>query len=166
MFDTHYSLVYLGSFYSEDENVKRIFKYRFKTQKHTYIVDVEEYKQQIFILKFYLKNHRLSDNRYSFRTNERKAMRILGTCMKISLKIYEKYPLASFGFIGGNDIGEHKSNNKRYRLYKKITENIFSPKKFYHYKDDKSSMYIIFNKENTEIDQKQIIEEISKHYDL
>lgn len=166
MFDTCLPFVHLGSFNSTDNNIEKVFKYRFKTPKYTYIVDVELFKYQIFIIKFYLKEQALSDNRFSYRTHEGVAAEVLGTCLHIASELYKAYPLASFGFVGGNDVGENKENNKRYRIYKNISLHFFSPDKFNHFRDDKNSLYLMFNKFNIDINQQVVMDEIIEHYHL
>lgn len=166
MFLVPLSFAYLGNFPSENEDVERCYKFRFKTNKHTYIVDIEQYKNQIFILKFYLKNHRNSKNRFSFRTHEGQATAILSTCLKIAVELYIKIPLASFGFVGGNDVDEKISNNKRYRIYKAVAFRFFSEEKFEHYKNDKNSLFLLFNKENQTINKEEVILQIEKTYTI
>lgn len=56
--------------------------------------------------------------------------------------------MASFGFIGEHSIGEEKDNTKRFRIYKRVTENYFPPEKFEHAINIENSSYLILNKKN------------------
>lgn len=167
MFDTSFKFIHLGNFESNDSNIEKIIKFRFKTHKNnTYIVDVEKYKENVYIIKYYLKNHSLSENKYSLRTNENIAHKIFGTCLEIAQYLLEKDKKASFGYIGVNDITESKVNTKRYRIYKKISESFFNPDNFVHYQNDKNSLYLILNKYNKNINEEYIIKAISENFDV
>lgn len=93
------------------EEIKHTFNCRFNQQ---YIVNVERYDNEIYIIKFHLKNHSNSDNKYSILSGLHDMPRILATCIKIMLDIYDKNPYASFGFIGANSLGETQNNTKRF----------------------------------------------------
>jgi hypothetical protein len=45
-------------------------------------------------------------------TNEGRCSRIVGTCFSIFLTIYEKNPLASFGFLGAHTIDQKKEYSR------------------------------------------------------
>lgn len=167
MFDTSFHFVYLGNFASSDKNIERILKFRFKTQNgNVYIIDVENYKNNIYIIKYYLKNHRLSEYKYSFRTNENVANRIFGTCLNVASEILNKDCKASFGYVGANDIDEKKENTKRYRVYKRISERFFSPKNFTHYQNDKNSLYLMLNNSNSDLEISTILKLLATNYEI
>ena len=85
-----------------------------------YIVRVEEYKYDIYAVKFYQKSHSLSKNKYRIMTNTNEPRRIIYTCINIMLAIYKKNNRASFGFIGVNGFNENVICTKRYRVYSRI----------------------------------------------
>ena len=89
--------------------------------------------------------------------------RIFSTCIQIAALILQKDPLASFGFIGENSIGEDSQNTRRYRIYRVLSERYFSPKAFIHEKDDFNSTYFIINKKN-KVDKKLIEKKFNEYY--
>ena len=140
------------------------FLYRFKTEKkETYLVLVEEYVNQLFVVKFYLKAHQHSKNKYkelickldscqehkkdSVPRNSRK---IIFTCMEVCRQLSEQYPLHSFAFIGCPKLGtdETYENNQRFRIYGKIALTFVSNDNFRHYEDKKYSVFILINQAN------------------
>lgn len=96
-----------------------IYTFRSTKSNLVYLVRVEHYKMDIYIIKFYLKSNQNSPHKYNLLTNTFDPHRIINTCIRILLDIYQKDSKASFGFIGANRIGENEDNTKRYRVYKK-----------------------------------------------
>src|SRR5690606_29310101 len=96
-----------------------------------YIAIVEEYDHKIFVVKFFLKNHSSSKNKYNFVTNKgsASASKVIRTVINIILEVIKGNELASIGFLGSekfsnkNNIKEGKSNTQRFRIYKYITNN-------------------------------------------
>ena len=86
--------------------------------------------------------------------------------MKIGKDIQKNNDLASFGFIGANDLGEGKDNTKRYRVYKKIVKEFFSSENYYHVRSDENSLYLILNKQNKNIDKNKIINTIAENFEI
>ncbi len=175
MFNGYYetTLVYSGPSKTNSEIVLKESLYRFKTDKNqTYIVMVEQYHHDIFIIKFYLKAHRNSDFKYNFLTGFHEPSRILGTCLQIAISILKANPKASLGFIGAATIDEIKAKletdkarkdakdqgqefiespkkpTKRFSVYIGVAANFFSPEKFLHVEDQKNNAYAIINKNN------------------
>ena len=133
--------------------------YRFKTRfNRFYIVEVEQYQHHVYIIKFYLKNHRNSPNKFSLMTNykdqegqrhfDNDGFRIMSTCVRIMLRIREADPLASGGFIGANRVGEGMCNTKRFQIYRQLAVTFFDPKHFYHYPNVAESAYFIQARNN------------------
>ena len=124
------------------------------------MVHVEEYPHYVHVLKFYLKNHRLSHKKYNLLTNLHDPLSVIGTCVEIMLYFYAKNPFASFAFIGANSLAEHTiKNTKRFRIYRRLMENSFSPFTFNHRTYEDKSAYVLLNKDNTE---QNILEKVEK----
>jgi hypothetical protein len=131
---------------SEYEIVNHIltFNCRFNQQ---YIVNVEEYPNDVFVIKFHLKSHTRSDKKYSLTTNLNDMGRVVATCLTIMMWfLTEKNPKASFGFVGANSIDE-KGTSKRFKIYERLMSNVFSPLKFAHYTFLKSNAYLLLNRD-------------------
>ena len=86
------------------KHVEHLTIYQFNTEKYPYLIEVERYPCQIYVFKFYRRIHKKNKQRFNLMTNEGKCSRIVGTCFSIFLSIYEKNPLASFGFLGAHTI--------------------------------------------------------------
>lgn len=121
--------------------------YRFKSSKSNlvYIVRVECYEYHIYAVKFYLKSHALSKDKYKMLTNTYEPRKIINTCINIMLSIYEADPRASFGFVGANGFGEDVNCTKRYRVYSRMIATYFSNNYFYHKENIEKSAYMLIN---------------------
>jgi hypothetical protein len=149
MIHSGYSFNFIHTKAIKEKYHLREHKYAFKTRLNKrYIVNVEEYQHKLFVIKFYLKSHEHSKNKYNLLANNGDAFRILSTCVNIILHTLAKTPTASFGFIGEHSIGEEKNNTQRFRIYKRVTENYFPADKFEHALNVENSSYLILNKKN------------------
>lgn len=149
MIEEAYPFLFIQNMRDQQGVALGIRLYRFKSAKSklTYIVRVEEYPQHVYAIKFYLKNHRNSPNKYRLMTNTNEPRRIINTCVNVMLSIYEEDPKASFGFIGSNGIDEDTyCCTKRYRIYTKLMARYFSNEKFKHLENKGKSTYIMLNK--------------------
>lgn len=118
-----------------------IYTFRSTKSNLVYLVRVEHYRMEVYIIKFYLKSNRNSPHKYSLLTNTFEPRRILNTCVNILLDIYRDNPDASFGFIGANLIGESEANTKRYRVYKKIVTTYFTDIYFHQLQCGEKRLY-------------------------
>lgn len=140
-----------------------IYSFRSTKSSLTYLVRVEHYKMDVYIIKFFLKNNRLSPYKYNLLTNTFEPRRIINTCINILLDVYHTHPEASFGFIGANKIGETEDNTKRYRVYKKIVTTYFTDIYFYHHYNVDKSAYILINKAKLK-ESPTLIQEIEQFF--
>ncbi len=78
--------------------------YTFKSPKshQWYWVWVEVYQCDFYAVKFHLKAHRDSPNKYSLMTGLNEARPVINTCIAIMHEIGNINPHSSFGFIGAN----------------------------------------------------------------
>ena len=146
--------------------------YSFKClYKIRYIIEVEHHKNDIFIIKFFQKNHINSKKRYSLLNSKlirenyikkglngsKNFLIILNTIIKIIIDTYSSNKRASFGFMGAPTILElnQKKNSKninedgtvketkRYNVYSIYVKRYFSPEIFEHIEIESSSCYMI-----------------------
>lgn len=154
MFDTSYEFDY------KNHKIIKNGEFMFKEHKLTfrckhglqYIVNVEEYiisNHPLFVIKFHLKSHSDSTKKYNLLTGKFDAPSLIRTCVNIMIDFYEGDNMASFGFIGANTEGEKREETKRFRIYRKVMENFFSPLKFEHKVYQKESAYILLNRAAT-----------------
>ena len=118
------------------------YKYKFKTlSKKTYFIKVCEYEHNVHFIKFYPSRMELSPNKYKKRIgNVREFTRIISTCLKLAVQIFDKKPDAIFGFFGqwdDKDIASEAKVSQRYRIYTRaIISNLENVQrhKFNYYK--------------------------------
>lgn len=84
------------------ESLISIITYSFKTPANWYLVEVEKYKQNAFVIKYFLKKHKKHKFRYNLLSNEFKCRPVVMTVINILLEILNKKKLASFAFIGSH----------------------------------------------------------------
>jgi len=155
--------------------LKAIHIYTFKNRKNTvYIVNIEEYINDIFIIKYHTKAHRLSKKRYNLLTNEKDARRVIFSCIQIGKDILGQNKIASFGFIGSplDNEFERKSKyykTKRFNVYQKFAVFFFSPDNFEHRPNENFSSYLLLNKKkiaNNNNYHNEVIEMFAGYYNL
>lgn len=125
---------------------KRLYTFKSEKSNLYYWVWVECYDYDIYAIKFHLKAHRLSKNKYKLMTHTFEPRVIVQTCMNIMLSIYQENDHASFGFIGSNSEGENTSMTRRFRFYRAIMATSFSDKYFEHIELPEKSTYLMVNK--------------------
>lgn len=125
--------------------------YRFVThKKRTYLVHVEECPFNVYVLKFYDKNHSLSEKKYQILVHDYEASRIIRTNVDILHSVFQENPSSSFGFIGTNSENEQPSNSKRFRIYEQVVANLLGDQFFAHSLNRNYSAYLLLNKNNKE----------------
>ncbi len=162
-----------------DGNDVKLHLLVFRTSKHrTIIVQVYEHDHYMYVLKFFDKNHKYSERKYSLLNSDGEASRIINTCINIMLSFYEKNAYASFAFMGAptekellinKNAGRHGAyNTKRFRLYRLIMSNFFHPVRFLHIQNTGCSVYMVVNRDylHPNPDEKitQIIQTLKKYY--
>ena len=152
-----YPFKFIHRYYECNDGVKYIDVYRFKSTKSnlTYFVNVERYDFNMYAVKFFQKNHKLSPKKYQILANTFEPRRVIYTCINIMLSVLEQNPQASFGFIGANGEDEDTTNTKRYRVYNKIVASKISTERFHHIENVEKSAYMLINRN-----------ELAKHPDL
>ena len=153
MFDSSYNFRYCNNTKSQKGQyhvVEHILTFSSKI-KYRYIVHVEEYPHFVYVIKFHLKKHALSDKKYNIDTNLQDPLKVIGTCIEIMLYFYRKNPFATFAFMGANSIFElNRKNTRRFKIYRQIMENSFSVITFNHLIYEDESAYVLLNKDNLE----------------
>lgn len=150
MYQQGYDFIHLKNDYTEsDDKLIRIRYYRFRSEKSHlfYIVRIEEYKEHVYGVKFYLKSMQDSPRKYSFMTNTYEPRTIVFTIFRILMQILQEDKQASFMFIGNADEGGTHVNTRRYRLYCNLVENCISDTYFQHIRNDRHSLYLLVNRE-------------------
>ncbi|HEY5327758.1 MAG TPA: hypothetical protein VIJ27_12215 [Mucilaginibacter sp.] len=134
--------------------VEHLTIYSFRTNLYPYLIEVERYPYDIYVLKFYRRKHKGNKQRYNLLSNEGKCSRIVATCFSIFLDIYNQNPLASFGFLGANTVDEKtgkiesKNQTKRFRVYKRAVFNYFGEETFSHFESPDNSIYLAISNKN------------------
>jgi len=170
MFNTPYKFNYLGHVKTPTEPYNKLHKFAFKCRfNHRYIIRVEEYDHDMFVVKFYLKNHEQSERRYQLLSGFNDVARVIATNIEVMFWLFEKNDISSFGFVGANSENEEVAMSKRFKVYSKIMLRCFSPTTFFHKRYSSNSAYLMLNKKHldTEENLEQIIKELFiKYYDM
>lgn len=151
---------------SSDHLFSLIYSFKSTDTKLRYILRAEYHVGDIFALKFYAKNHKLSDFKYSLMTNRGYSLRIFLTCAKLVPVLLHEYPGSSFGLIGSRSIDrklnliEPIPNNRRFKIYSALILELFGDQTFEHYDYPKISGYLLLNRSKDIIETKQKIEKM------
>jgi len=157
MFDSWLPHLLLTIKYEEDPSFHiKTAVYRVKTSIESYIIQVEEYIHDFFIVKFYPVRFKRHPNKFNMLSNDSVLQVVIGTTLRILLMYFQNNTKSSFGFIATpsiiDDFIEDKSNNQRYRIYKQIMQNFFGDETFAHFADIHTSAYLMVNKSHQKID--------------
>ena len=133
------------------------YLYSFKSPKTNmrYIAEVEHYKSDLYAIKFYLKVHQNSKDRFTVLTNLHEARPVIYTCIAILIDIYRQNNKASFiGSPSPKEIEREKRNprqkkenrTQRFRIYSTLMSTFFSETYFEHRNSPRHSLYLMRNK--------------------
>lgn len=125
---------------------KRLYSFKSTKSNECYWVWVECYDLHVYAVKFHLKRHRNSPDKYSIMTGTGEPRRIINTCVSIMLEIAKEDPRSSFGFIGSNMIDENINCTKRYKVYRTLMLTYFSDVHFTHKTNEEKSSYLLIRK--------------------
>ena len=139
-----YDFKYLGKFSDLDGF---IYKYKFVSSKtnKSYIVEFDELQENFYGIKFYMYDYKKSSSRYKMLSNLNEANMVISTCLLVGVDFFNRFPDASFGFIGERKEDENVANTKRFRVYKLFVESYVSLNYFSHYSLSEYSAYCLIN---------------------
>jgi hypothetical protein len=127
-----------------DSKYKSLRVYTFHTPKYKYIVHIEEYEYDYFLISFfpklntdfYVRQQRLADrgqkfhDKYSYQTKENIPFKIFSLLVSEIKNILKDHPYASVGYFGAPDykLGEETDlfNTKRVRIYNQLLSDEFN----------------------------------------
>ncbi len=128
----------------KDKKYQKLHIYTFRTPKYKYIVHIEEYEYDYYLISFfpklnkdfYVKQSMLGAmgrehyDEYSYLTKENIPLQIITLLISEMKEILKEKPYASFGYFGAPNIktGEDEDlfNTKRVRIYNNIIYNELS----------------------------------------
>ena len=158
MFNSEYSYYLLDHKNKvDDPGILELWLYGFRTERRRYLVRVERYEMNIYIIKFHAVCHSASKEKYNLLFNDEKPAPIIMTCVRIMLDFYDRDRRASFGFIGSNScnkcrrgslVVEAKDNTQRFRIYQTVMFNFFGRETFEHARNIRHSTYLMINRQN------------------
>jgi hypothetical protein len=155
VFNTSYKFSLIGADKNNPLKPELVCKtiYKFSTEKgNAYLVEVYEHGQKVFIIKFYLREHKNQPTKFHALTNLREWGGVLRTVVDICIHTHSTNENASFAFIGVPKLDEqsepHKSNNQRFRGYKRMTETFMGTATFNHIESEEANAYLLLNKGN------------------
>jgi hypothetical protein len=121
-----------------NKSYQKLHIYTFRTPKYKYLVHIEEYEYDYYLISFfpklnkdfYVKQSRLASmgrehfDEYSYLTKENIPLQIITLLVSEMKQILNKKPYASFGYFGAPNVktGEDEDlfNTKRVRIYNNI----------------------------------------------
>jgi len=168
MFDGAYPYSGLGiSSNITKQHLLKTYKFFFNTEEGVrYIINVEHYNNNIFILKFHPRKLKSNKYKYNIVTNTGHFSKIVRTNINVLIDFYKKYPNSHFGFIGAMTYcqikkcyTESQSITSRFKLYKYAVENLINPDDFEHHFDEENNTYLLINLKCNNIDY---IKDVSK----
>lgn len=125
-----------------------------------YIINVEQYRNNIFVLKFHPRKLKTSKYRFNVITNSGHFSKIVRTNINVLIEFYKKFPNSHFGFIGARTYcpikkcyTENESVTSRFRLYKYAVENLIDPDDFEHHFDEDNNTYLLINSNCSSIEK-------------
>lgn len=120
--------------------------YTFLNKYNTrYIVSGHEYDNNFYAIKFHLKRHSRTANKFRVLTKEYDGIRVLNTVVGVMIAIRKEDPKASFGFLGMPSKDEVLTCTKRFKVYNRISKKYFNPANFHHIENAEKSTYLIID---------------------
>lgn len=162
MFDSFYQFKGLGN--SADvtnRHLQKKYQFYFDTEENNrYIICVEEYPNNIYVIKFFPRKHKNSKYKFNILTKSGRFTKIVRTNVEVLIKFYQKNPNSHFGFIGARKYCPIKKKYKeklgdcsaRFRSYKYVVENLIGPDTFVHHFDKSNNTYLLINSNVSDLD--------------
>jgi hypothetical protein len=130
----------------------KTYLYKIDTPAGKYMVHLEEYVRDTYIIKFYPIRFKKYPNKFQLLSRDNVMQGVVSTSLQIFIQQLARRPNASLGFIASASIigaaKEDQSNNQRFRIYKQVMENLFGTATFIHFSDMANSAYLMVNKAN------------------
>jgi hypothetical protein len=159
MFDNPYSYnLKFKNVYKDRQYLRSRSTYLFRTEKEQYIIELEEYLYNIYIIKFFPRRLRDNSKRFNMLTREHKTGRIVATCISLLIQVLKKDSMASFGFIGSHTFDpkrqyeESKECTSRFIIYRYAVYGLIGEDTFTHFMDEKNSSYLLLNNSHKNVD--------------
>jgi hypothetical protein len=111
-----------------------------------YVVNLEQYFGDLFALKFHRYKDLKSKKKFTVVTGEGRPQQILRTCLNILIEHHKSNPFASYIIFGIAGENEERTLTRRFRIYKRILENMISPVEFEHRIAEMYSAYLLLNR--------------------
>lgn len=169
MFDSSYAYKGLGTTSNiSKKHLLKTYKYFFDTEEgERYIINVEQYPYNIFVLKFYPRSLKNSKYKYNVLTKTGHLSKIVRTNIEILINFHNQFPNSHFGFIGARTYCtvqkkyiETGDVTKRFRLYRYAVVNLINPDNFEHHEDEVNNTYLLINSKETKTDIKSLATKI------
>jgi hypothetical protein len=159
MFDNSYPITRLFSKnIKNNKYLKNKTTYSFNIEKSKYLIEVEEYKCDVFIIKFCLASQKNNTKRFNMLTGQNKVGSIVATCIQVILQVLKRNNEANFGFIGSHTFDpkrkyeEKKECTKRFKIYRYAVYNLIGEESFTHFMEERNSTYLLVNNKLDNVD--------------
>ena len=153
MFDSCLPWFLLTVKYESDPSFHiKTYVYRVITPVGKYIVHLERYVKDTYVVKFFPARLKQLENKFNIVANDHMMQGVVGTALQIFAWHWQVNRRASLGFVATPSIlghlKEERVNNQRFRIYKKVMQNVFGEETFSHFVDVANSAYLMVNKAN------------------
>ncbi len=138
-----------------------VYKFYSPLTKYIYILNADYHAEDVFAIKFYVKQHSKSDYKYSKITNKKDLPNILITCAKVVPILMAEFPTASFGFAASRSLDDRANkveglpNNQRFQAYSYLACKKFGTQTFAHFDYPAISSYLLLNKNSGDVEKKE-----------
>lgn len=149
-----------------------VFTFFSRTNGLKYVINVEEFEESFYAIKFYPKCLKKSDFKFNKIINKGDVINVLMTCASVIPHLLVRNQNASFGFVGSrtadlnNRFIEKFSDTKRYRVYSDLIKEVIGDKTFVHMEYLQISGYLLINKKapSVELQEKKIKQMLNRIY--
>lgn len=153
--------------------LRRVYAFKSSSNHLRYIVEAEFHRCQVVGIKFYPKNLKQSNHKFSLITNNGDFRGIVQTVLSIALQILIEFDHISFAFYGARtlDLSTHllegPANTQRFNTYSYFVAKYVEDSTFDHFRYPQISSYLLINRKvgNTLQKEEEIRNELTWEYE-
>ena len=151
----------------------KIYKFFSPITHYSYIIRAEYHELDVYAIKFYCKQFRHNDFKYSKIVNKGDFGNIIITCLKVIPILLQEQSTVSFAFTGARTVDtkslkvESHVNTQRFRIYKNIVSKKIGTQTFSHFVNEQASSYLLINNQarNVSVKKREIENMFKETYD-
>lgn len=153
----------------DGEELSYLYKVRTNSKK-SYFIKVSIYENNVHFIKFFPSKLEQANDKYKRRLgNVNEFSRLISTCLKLAIKLFDNNPDSIFGFHGQWDRVDVKKNSEvsqRYKIYKKAVVSVLSKSDRHQFNfypiDQLNSFFVVPQHLNFEAMENKLKKQFSK----